>query len=489
MDVGSAMLKTLTDPQQKAADKALSTDSGGVLIKAETGAGKTLVAAHVALKKAGGGQIIVIGPAGDKIFSQWGSEFRSLDPNVHFVKVDGSPDGKRAREDMLSGRPGVFYLSNAYSRMATTNKFIKDEHGEKVQVRHAQWMWDEVRPAVMIVDESHVMSNRDGLDFKSLLKVRPSVFRIAISATASGSRFDGIWATSRFLWPHVPGRVTLDNPSGLLVDKSKNRWMVVWCSLSQDRFSPRGWVPTGEKTPGAWLGVLPCVLEWEGVPKQNPTPEIHRVVLHPGQRAQFDRMQEDALIWADDNPLVAELPVSKWARLRQISLGEITVDDQGVVDFVPGGESAKADMVVSLINEDPTQTWVVYLESQRFIKVLIDRLGPQAVEWSGKVPKAKRPGIMEDFGPGPGHKYRVLVATYGAIAVGTDGLQMKCSNELWVEEPSKNLVATQVEGRLDRWGQTGTVRRVKIMADKTLDDGYTQRKIAERRALKRSGVA
>lgn len=74
-----------------------------------------------------------------------------------------------------------------------------------------------------------------------------------------------------------------------------------------------------------------------------------------------------------------------------------------------------------------------------------------------------------------GSTYRVLVAGIAAIGEGTDGLQHKCHNMVWLSKHPDAKLNTQAAWRLDRPGQTESVNVWNIYAKDTKDEESLER--------------
>lgn len=467
---------TPTPDQERDICRVVSEPTRAALIGHGVGVGKTLIATE-AIVRLGVKSTLVIGPK--NVLSNWKRHFNLQAPNIAFRSIDSTASGKQNFEELRSGAPGVYYVGREF--MVTSGTSVEPKRkkdGTWTRGRKALWSWTDVHPDAIVLDESHAIQNRWSLLYDKILKrMGGGPFKIALSATPAGNKFDGIWSTCRWLWPDTPG----DSPSGLLVDISKTRWVSTWCRTEKNPFSMSPRV-LGERTAGLWVSTLPCYLRREA-DLGTLEHEIVYVDLSAKQRKMFDQMANDALTWLDENPLVADLPITQRMRMRQITLGEVYLTNDDEVDFPLDAKSAKLDMLEELIGDEDSPALIV-LDSQRFIKTVLHRLGSQAVEWSGKVSHAERARIMETFGRPGGPKY--IVATIAGVGEGTDGLQRVCHRMFWLSESLNGILNQQVEGRLHRTGQTNPVQSVKILAADTDDDRYFENLMEQRRGLRGS---
>lgn len=464
----------LTPEQEEDVARIVSEPTRAALVAHGVGVGKTLIATESVVRLEVK-TTLIIGPK--NVLSNWKRHFNLQSPATPFLPINSTAAGKANFEALRAGRSGVYYVGREF--MVTSGTSVapkKKEDGTWTRGRTALWSWSDVKPDSIVLDESHAIQNRWSQLYDGVLKrMDKGGFRLALSATPAGNRFDGIWATCRWLWPDVPG----DSPSGLLVDRSKTRWLVDWCKTEKSPFSMTPKV-LGEKNPGAWVRRLPCYLRREADLGTLQHETVY-VELPPKQRKMWDAMANDALVWLEENPLVAEIPIVQRARLRQMALGDVYFNDEGEVDFPLDAKSAKLDALEEYLDDEPA---LIVTDSQRFIKVVLARLGTDAVEWSGKISQDRREEIKATFGKPGGPKY--IVATIASIGEGTDGLQRVSHKMFWLSESLNGILNQQCEGRLHRTGQTKAVQSIKILAVDTDDDRYFENLVKQRRGLKES---
>lgn len=340
--------------------------------------------------------------------------------------------------------------------------------------RQARWSWSKVKPDLAVYDEVQAVSNRWSNGFKVLKTIVPR-FKIAMSATPAGNRFMGIWPVCRWLWPKDR------NPAGdLYVDNGQWRWAKRWGVIEKDEYVGRK--VTGERVPGAFVASLPCYIREEADRFPEETFKV-AIKLSPKQRQMYDQMEAQSLAWLDENPLVADIPITQRIRLRQMSLGEVSFAEDGSIDFAEDCESAKIDACLKIIARHPGRSIVFWTDSQRFARVLAKRL-PDTVEWSGAVPKAERERIRQRFGTG-GTKH--IAATIAAMSEGVDGLQHVSNVQVWCNKDSNNMLNIQAEGRLNRRGQPEPViYTYELIALNTADDEHFDNLVKQTLAMRRT---
>jgi SNF2 family DNA or RNA helicase len=208
--------------------------------------------------------------------------------------------------------------------------------------------------------------------------------------------------------------------------------------------------------------------------------EERTVELSPEQKKIYKAMEKDLFVWLEDNPLVAEVPVSARIRLRQITLGVPSIDDEGVVHFADDCKSTKIEEMFQIIGDLPDgEPLLILTHSQKFASVVVKRLrasGISAFEWSGVASQRLRDEALESFIEG---KTQAIVAVISAIGEGTDGLQEVCSTVIWLSKDDNRLMNEQAAGRLDRQVQKKSVLSFEIIADNTYDEGQLSKLVKD----------
>ena len=247
----------------------------------------------------------------------------------------------------------------------------------------------------------------------------------------------------------------------------------------------------GETEPGRLVAEVPCVVQHfrrRNCCPAHPTgfltheePTVSKVTyeLSANQKKAIKQLQASGMTWLADHPLVAELPITQVLRVRQVCLGEPTltpfVNDEGeeevVVGFDADCNSPALDAVLELMDSfDEGEPVVIFLESQKFAEVTVNRLnsnGYTAFEYSGKTVKT-RDQNLKTFGTPEGHQ--VLVGILSAVGTGTDSLQHRSNTEIWLQraDPTTNQ---QGEARLDRMNGRGQVQRFILEDDAGIASG------------------
>lgn len=299
--------------------------------------------------------------------------------------------------------------------------------------------------------------------------------RLAMSATPYRNKFENMWTILRWLYPD-------DNQAGGLADRSFWRWADDNCIVEQDYFA--GKVVRGEVAPGRLVSRIPCYIyhakrnaccKWHPngfMDTDEPEQIVRTVELTPAMKKAYGQLERDLVTWLGDNPLVVELPIVMRTRLRQMSLGSLTVNDDDSVTYAVDCESPKYDdLKLVLEDEIPDEPALVVTHSREFAVVLAEKLrrdGYTVAEWNGSLSQKQRDAEGERFANG---EARVLVATIASLGTGTDFLQHVTSTIIWMSRTDDPTENKQTEGRLDRMGALGRVTSIEIQAEGTYDEG------------------
>ena len=392
--------------------------------------------------------VLLIGPL--NVDKAWKTTFENQGVDLPFVHINSTKAGLQAFADLKARVPGIYYIGREFFALSGTDKKRKDG----TYARKARWSWASVKPDVACWDEAHSASNRKTASADALRPLKAG-YKVALSATPAGNKFQGFWAVTRWLWPEQ-------------IPKSFWKWADEWAVVEPDEYTYKK--VTGEKNPGAFVKSLPCYVKLEAN-LQEPLVKRFECPLTPEQRKQFDELKKQAMTWIDNNPLVADLPITLKIRLRQATLAEMNLEvgDDGTerVYFDLDAPSSKIDTIEQIIAANPDENLLILTDSQRFAEVAAHRLAPCAVEWSGKTSKQERQDILETFGRPGGPKY--IVGVIPALAEGVDGLQHHARIVVWCNKSTNNLLNIQASGRLNRTGQKHRVTSVELVAPNTLD--------------------
>lgn len=454
---------TLHEDQRKAVDFIKSAKC--VLLKAPTGAGKTLVGVHSAMET-GSKVILCIAPINTE--SGWRKTLlRQFGPDMPFHWINSKVAGKKAFQAINDGVPGFYFIGREYFR---------------------RFSWLKVRKIdFIILDECHVATNWKTAMFK-MLKTSKAPYLLAMSATPAGNRMEGLWALARWLWPS-------ETPRGYW------NWCTEWFHTEDDPYKTyeietgagtstvTGKKVTQEREPGALWKALPAAIKMKSVYTDKPTVHWIECDISAIQRKHYKELEEEAITWLNDNPLAIDIPAVLNMRLRQICLAVpsvrqdwvkkkdketgLWVDAWGdVVWFEEDAKSTKIDAVVEILSDlqagEEREPVVIFTDSRIFAQILTLRLQKKkfnARQFIGGMSAYERQWKKENFGV----EFDVIVCTIPAVAEGLDGWQEFCNHAIWVNVSWNQLLNVQADGRINRQGQKKPVQNFFIVAKNTVE--------------------
>jgi superfamily II DNA or RNA helicase len=407
------------------------------------GSGKTLKAVEVA-KELQSKTVLLIAPLNTRL--AWMVTFQRQGVELPFKWINSTKEGKANLSDWEWQKDGVYFVGVEYFVRLAFDK----------QKKHSG-VWEK-NPDLAIFDEVHRSQNRRSQTFRALKRVQAG-FKLAMSGTPTGNRFDGAWAITKWLWPDI-------------IPNSYHLWVENWCATEYDHFSPTGKRVVGEKIPGAFFNTLPCYVRIESEINVDIERDEVYVELTSAQRKAYDELERRMVTWIEERPIVVEVPIALRTRLRQATLGLFKVGDDDVITFDNNCKSSKIDTMFDVLAEDfEDEPALILTDSKRFANVVVSRLeeaGHSVAAWHGDVSGAHREKAKQDFVSG---SCKYIVAVISAIAEGVDGLQHGTRNILWLNRSDNRILNEQAEKRIHRQGQEKLVRSRELIAIDTYDQG------------------
>lgn len=445
------------------------------LVGAGLGTGKTAMSVWNALNAFGSTireQIILI-VAPVRTESGWRSHWKTL-AGIDMRTLSGkkTKDALAVWSDLEARVPGVYFIT--WELMRSRNKEKRwDGRAKKYVFKSMAKPFYGVNFGMVIADEWHRACNHSSLNFDVARHIQAQ-YRLALSATPAGNKPCNIWAALKFLWPNHYGGYW-DFCAKFFKEES-------------NPFSSFGKTYTGERSPGMVRRGAPSYHE---VSQAEANPELPGVIIHRvevelsrEQRKLYAQLEKDALTYLDDKPLALSIPMELDLRLRQMTLGVPSFNEDGTVDYKEDCKSSKLDAMMDIIADLPEdELVVVWVHSQKFIKAVLHRLrkaGISCIEVSGK--------SRGDFHAMIDGDVRVIVAQHEAMSEGVDGLQRVCHTEIWLSQSNSLVINEQATGRLNRQGQSTAVNRFLIQATNTVDDRVLGRLQERFDRLKASGL-
>ena len=312
----------------------------------------------------------------------------------------------------------------------------------------------------VIADECHRMQNRKAQQTRAL-KLIPTNHRTAMSGTPTTGYPDKFWSALNWLYK----------------TRFSSYWKFYQEHVEYEIKYPQGYHKIlGPKNVAALLNKIESFyvrrLKSE-VLKDLPDKYYDKiwVELTPGQRRMYNEMKREMVAWvkrqADDAPLVAPAVIAQLVRLQQFAVASAEINDEGQVRL--SEPSSKLDVLMDLLEDNPTKQFVVFSNFKQLISLLEVRLKKAGIPYgllTGDVPPSVRGGNVERFQRG---ETRVFAGTIQAGGVGitlTAASTVVFLDRNW--SPALNL---QAEDRLHRIGQAESVQVIDIMARDTVDLG------------------
>lgn len=456
-----------TPHQETAIQQFVNEPTRSNLNGSDVGTGKTLVSTEF-IKRLGEKVNLITAPLHTRDGWERHFDLQGLD-ELRFVHTKNKA-GQQALSDLKFGVPGNYFMGRELARLQD---------------------WRSVDIDVWCADEVHSMANSASRAFKAHNKdAMPTKHRLFSSATWFGAKFENARTISTLLWPELDGYEEVS-------DRVPLRWINTWCSKGytdfwtkdeklvarikrtgsgevvdsvaqggvEVRWLVRMFQVTGEKVPGAFANALPSYVHIDSdLPPLEPI-EIY-YDLSPLQRKLYNQMEEESLAWLrDQNPLVVDLDVTRRIRLREISLAEPVLDENGEVQFPDDGKSSLHDVVREMMDDLMGEQILMGTHSAKFAHYLAKRLGVFA--WAGKSSEESQEQAKADFLKGD---LRAIVGTQAKVGEGVDRLQEAARIMFELSLNDNPVLNKQFRGRLHRTGQHKPVVDYRFIPRNTIDD-------------------
>lgn len=240
---------TPREDQERKIQRVLDEPTHAALIADDMGKGKTLMATEVALRS-GLQRVLIVGIRDTN--KQWAASFcNQSDGRVQLRVINSMNKGRTEFEGLMSGEPGVYFARLqwlTYQDWEVVRKADRrGNHRQKNDKKTGQPLYKErqrgtIGPALepdfetisvhkdiyrrqlqgnraidmLIIDEIHKAQNRHSESSRTLAHITAD-WRLGLSGTFAGNKFEGAWKVTRILWPDV-------------IDPSFVRWRRDWCA-------------------------------------------------------------------------------------------------------------------------------------------------------------------------------------------------------------------------------------------------------------------
>lgn len=412
------------------------------LLAAGMGLGKTLMAVEWARRKEDTNVVVIVAPLNTR--RGWERTFKSQMPDMPFHRLENNAKNRLNFLKLAAKERGVYIISWELMRGDAITGQVAD---------------------LVIADEVHRATNSKTAQRQALGWIETK-YKLGLSGTPAGNRPQGIWPVLNWLWP------TLFKSYWKWVDQ---HWVQRRNGAVIDLIR--------EIVPGSIVAEIPMYTRIhrkdhrQDMPAVLPEIQVD-VELTPAQRKIYKQFDELALSWVNGYPVPTAYPLEKDIRLKQVALGvpKVVPDEDGFakITFDLDAKSSKMDALLDIIKDQPEEdSFLVLVHSAQFIPTavnLLNKKGIKAHGFWGDTKHNERERLLDELGD----TYRVMVAGIAAIGEGTDGLQYKCHNMVWLSKHGNNVLNKQAAERLDRPGQTEPVNVWYINAVDTKDNDFIE---------------
>ena len=207
---------TLYPEQEEVVQRMLEEPTRAVLNASSLGTGKTVCTVEL-VKRLDAKTVLLIGPL--NVDKAWKKTFEGQNVVLPFYHINSTKAGLQAFADLKARVPGIYYIGREFFALSGTDKKRKDG----TYARKARWSWASVKPDVACWDEAHSASNRKTASADALRPLKAG-YKVALSATTAGNKFQGFWAVTRWLWPEQ-------------IPKSFWKWADEWAVVEPDEYT------------------------------------------------------------------------------------------------------------------------------------------------------------------------------------------------------------------------------------------------------------
>jgi hypothetical protein len=451
-------------------------NSPSSLLGLKVAQGKTTIAVE-AIRRLALPRTLIVAPRNTAV-SAWERTIRRqyqdyTNPDL-FRRIDSSKSGKLAMDAFWDGEAGFYFVTWEFMRTRATG------------------FWNKLKVDVIILDEVHRMQNRNSKTWAQIRNLKATK-KIAMSGTFVGNKLSGAWTTLRWLWPEELNDDGTFKNGLYATPRGFWNWCADWLVVEEDVY---GYTQIeGELyEEGTMLSYYPAYMS-VGDDLGIDEPEVIDIdcSMNMQQKALYKQVIEENIAWLDTPdpltgklPVVTELPVTQRLRLRQITLGVPSFNEEGKVSYDVDTYSSKLDESLEVLSDlPPMEPVLVFTHSREFALVSAERYnraGYRAFAWVGNTSDNVRSDALAKWGT----EVQIIVAVVEAIAEGTDGLQDYCSTEFWFSESENMYMNTQAMGRLPRPGNPHRVTRYRFIVPGTYDQKIIDKHLARRLGLNQS---
>ena len=331
----------------------------------------------------------------------------------------------------------------------------------------AKHPWD-----LVTVDESQSIKARSSEQSTSIAKLATAKRRIALSGTPMDADPSDLWAQMRFIEPDEFGTVWKDFDLEFLtqptVDPKKYKpgtmaWKRAMLALriqkNKAKLRPD---KSAEFTRRLKKHCLRITKEVLNLPPSRDIPVLFDLLGN--QRRLYEQLESTSLATLPDGEtLMAALAIVKDSKLAQVP-GRFLIDEDGEVHTVGKGKVRQLALLVPRLRK-PFVVFALYRQELEVIRLCLESQGLRCETLSGKVKKANRPSLIRAFQAGQLDALIIQSKTGGVgidLQVAADAVFYSFSHS-WID-------FDQAKARLERRGQTRSMRFFYLIARNTVDE-------------------
>lgn len=305
----------------------------------------------------------------------------------------------------------------------------------------------------IVLDEAHFIKNRTSKRSKFALELSLEAdYRYILTGTPIGNgQLENIWAQYAFLKPYKErGRVHSEIFGG-----SYSKFQDRYCILN------RYWKPSAYKNVAELQEIIASYSyrvkkeECLDLPDKLPD-EIIRLDLK--SRKQYKEMEKSSTIL--EHEILAENPLSRLLKLRQLASGFVTDNDGNVIEYKTEKLSVLEELLESLNKK--TVIFAEFKYSIQKISELLDKKKIKYVVLDGDQPNKN---IWRDFQKDD--SIQVIVVQYQS---GSAGIDLFASDTIIYYEPTlRSTTLEQSRDRIHRSGQTKKCSYIHLITKGTVE--------------------
>lgn len=411
-------------------DRLYTQNENGAGVFLDPGLGKTIISLWVldTLKALGEVRKTLIVAPKRVVYTVWPNEIKDKGFDLTYSIVHGPKKADRLKADAdiyLTTSDGVVWLRD-----------------------------QDVEFDLSIIDESTSFKSWSSLRSKAIRKIKLGKTIILTGTPASDKLGD--------IYPQV-----------YLVDRGKslgeNITRFRYKYQMQGGFEMREWVMRPDMVDQLYKDIAPCCIQLKAEDHLQMPELIYNdifVELPPKVRKIYDEMEEELFAELESGESLLSLSDgSKYNTLRQIASGGAYYTNDNGDRVAVELHDEKVDALSELVDElngKPLLVAYVYNHELARIRKRFPKCSVINGETSGKECQA----IIDGWKNG---KVKLLVCQFRAMSHGIDGLQSAGRDVCWYTLCDSGESHSQLNRRLYRQGQVGSVRVHYLLARKTLD--------------------